>query len=850
MSTSLRARRHGLRAAFAFVAITVAAVADDLSPGFIVPVKDEYGLARSNELVAMSIPLAANLNITAPQQLVLIDDQDDQVPVQWQVLMRWGDGPQAIARPIRYLLAHFRVSLGAGQSRNYVVRRRTQSHGPPVAPADPIAIVEYASTYVVHTGKATFVVGKTVADLLRMVLVDVDGDGVPESNPMETVVPPAGSLGPMLVDRFGGIYAGAFDPAMQCVLEESGPLRAVFRIEGKHVQVTPNGIGRDFLRFTTRLTFEAGAAHVRVAHTLSNDYLTNPLGDIGFARYLAHVRFQPLAPLKVRFGGEEGGAALGQIALNGPNEASLVQDSSGGPSWNQPGTTFSGFRVDAGPFVGISPESYRPQPPFASGSRSDGWMDVHDGMRGMLVAMRYPWQNYPFGLRVLGDGHVLFDFLPAEYAGLHWLDDGQRKTREFILSFHGATFDPATEARKLTHPLRPVVPFWFLKNSMAWGDTGHLRDPQLTFAQMKASGDSALTKKYETFDGEGGFGWDNFGEPVWAKNTHSTGSPRNKLSYFDKFMVSGAESWFVLSEVFAQHSMDLRTYHIAGFKRDEHPNTVLSEGMPAWPGTDMLGRNALDPALDPHRAGIPEKGKGWNGYDSEHLVVDDLYEYYLLTGSPAALDSMRQIGEGILTWPSMSPTKAIISSRIAGWTLRALVKIWLVTGDQRMIGKAADLVTSLDTFRGQTPSNVTGLTYHWLAANKYGGSAHNMDSEYDLPWQIAVGVYGLALYARETGSVKALGIIADVSNYILDFGLQDNGVFKEAIAIEDHQDFNPKPKNDGVNAWISSALALAYQVTGKPAALAYANKVFDENNTTFAQDAWHWWHVTGATLNK
>lgn len=75
-------------------------------------------------------------------------------------------------------------------------------------------------------------------------------------------------------------------------------------------------------------------------------------------------------------------------------------------------------------------------------------------------------------------------------------------------------------------------------------------------------------------------------------------------------------------------------------------------------------------------------------------------------------------------------------------------------------------------------------------------------------------------------------------------------MFKEAIAVDDHTDFNPKPKNDGVNAWISSALALSYQVTGRPEALLYANKVFIENNTTFAQDSWHWWHVTGATLNK
>lgn len=118
MSSWFWASRHGLRVALALGLFSAGVRADDLSPGFVFPVYDEQALPRSNELVTMSIPLAEDLGITGPQQLVMVDDADDQVPVQWQVMMRWGDAPQAVARPIRYLLAHFRVSLAAGQTRN------------------------------------------------------------------------------------------------------------------------------------------------------------------------------------------------------------------------------------------------------------------------------------------------------------------------------------------------------------------------------------------------------------------------------------------------------------------------------------------------------------------------------------------------------------------------------------------------------------------------------------------------------------------------------------------------------------------------------------------------------------
>ncbi len=823
--------------------------ADSLDYGTPIIIQDELGLQRDSELVSMSFPCAETAGIMLPGSLRILDENAKEVPVQWRVLTRWRGRPDDTTKPIRFALAQFRVTLLAGQKLQYMVDRRVPSDPPPPVVNLPLKVSIQDGLLVVDTRVAEFSISTESATLFHSVRLDLDGDGVYGSQPAETIVAPGQSLGALLVDPYSGIYLGAGDPAATVTVEEQGPLAAVVRVDAAHLPLGLGTIGRDYLRFTTRYYFSARSESVRVEHSLRNDYLEDPLGAMAIGRYLLHTRVDPLGPVSVRYGGDPGDPVLGPFPLNLPLETALIQDSAGGAGWNQPGTTFQGWRLYATLPVGLAPQSYPTAPSVKAGSRAAGWMDVVTGGRGLFVSLRYPWQNYPYAFRTFFDGTVVLDLLPSEHQGTHWLDDAQRKTWDLTFTPHDGNFDPKLQSQTHQKPVRPRPELAYLQETLAWGDMGAIRDPGLPQSAMIDRGNQELTVFYNTLDSKGGFGWQTFGEYPWAKSTHATGSPRNRLTWFDRFMTCGGNAWFERAEIFALHSMALRPYHIDGFQFAEHPNTKLPEGFPAWPGTDMLGRDQIPASLAPYKVGIPQGGSGWNGYDGEHMMVDDVYEYYLLTGSRDALDALRKVAEGMLTWTNtIDSNKPIPSSRFIGWVLRAQVKIWQATGDSRMLDLANKIVKIADKFRGKDPSTVTGLVYRWLVREIYGGGSHNMEGDYECPWQLGVGIYGLGLYYRETLDPTVIPIVKDISTYVVDYCVL-NGVVVEAIDCDDHTIVNPKPKNDGVNMWLTSALAMGYFVTGSPAMRDLAEKIFDENATSFmtAGDNYHWYH-TGAMI--
>lgn len=825
----------------------VVSIAHDLESGVPIRISDELALSRHGELVSVLVPFSEKDAILTTVQARIEDEGGVEVPVQWRVQQRWRGAPSAGDRPIRFALARFGVDLAPGQTRTFTLRRRTPLDAPPKVPDQAIQVGLENDVLWIDTGPIRVGLRLFQHQLFHAVDADLDGDG--EFEPDERVIAPDG-VGAMLIDVKDGVYLGLLDPSIRWYLEEAGPLRLVFRIDGAH-QPNLGGIGRDYFGFSTRYAFEAGSDAVRVEHVLRNTYLDEPLGAMTFARYLLHTKIAGDEPLVATFGAEEGGAFPISVDLSAVDSAFVYQDSSGEPQWNQPGTTFAGFRLyEGGPFASpVRPEELPAGRPLFEGLHAEGWMNVEDQRKGVLVALRYAWQNYPFALRAFRDRHIVADLWPAEFAGTHWLDDAQRKAHHLVYQFHDGSIDPRHEAIRLTNPLHPVIDLDYLRATRAWADQGDLRDPHVDADDAAQHAAKEWLDFLAFTDATGGFGWMNFGEHAGAKSTHATGSPRNKLTYFDRFMSTGLRSWFAMQEVFALHSMDLRTYHIDGFAHAAHPGAHLPEGLPHYTGTDMLGRDQIPEYLAPYKEGIPEGGHGWNGYDAEHMSVDDLYEYYLLTGSFGALDALRKIGEGMKTWKIIDPSKPLGSSRAIGWSLRALTKIHQVTGDPALLDKARDLVAIVHEFRGQDPSPKTGIPYHYLARTIYGGGSHGMTEDYDLPWQIAVGIYGLSLYHRETQDESVPPVIAELSRYILDYCVVD-GVIVEALACDDHTDFNAKSQNDGVNTWIPSALAIAWRATGDDELLDLASDIFYFNDGGFLDDnpTYPWLHTIAEVL--
>ena len=184
-------------------------------------------------------------------------------------------------------------------------------------------------------------------------------------------------------------------------VEQSGPVRAVVRIEGVHRGVTS---GREWLPFTVRLYFYAGQASVRMVHTIVFD------GDQekDFVRGLGlevdvPLRDQPLNRT-VRFGGPDGGLWSEPLQPGGGN----VEQESGQPFAPPPvflqNAIWTEFKLSQPNPQGFTvTKRTGPESAWvfsASGTRAPGLAYAGDLGGGLAVSIRNFWQSYPAALEV------------------------------------------------------------------------------------------------------------------------------------------------------------------------------------------------------------------------------------------------------------------------------------------------------------------------------------------------------------------------------------------------------------------------------------------------------------------
>lgn len=199
------------------------------------------------------------------------------VPVQSWPIAYWPDGS------IKWS-AHAVASEVKGKSGLAL------SPGKSTAPAKPVRVQTLSDSFVVTTGAYRWVVSrkgssiltgafigdKQIAGASRLVAQTQDGADMEASDRVQTTR-----------------YVGEIEKAE---IEQSGPVRAVIRLEGKH-----KGGGRSWLPFTLRLYFYAGGESVRILHSFifdgdeNKDFITG-LGlqsDVVMrdALYDRHIRF-------------------------------------------------------------------------------------------------------------------------------------------------------------------------------------------------------------------------------------------------------------------------------------------------------------------------------------------------------------------------------------------------------------------------------------------------------------------------------------------------------------------------------------------------------------------------------
>ncbi len=252
--------------------------------------------------------------------------------------------------------------------------------------------------------ESLWVDGREVARQGRLVCILQDGpDGAPEAAAKR--------------ERFGS-------KVTKVTVEQSGPVRAVLKVDGVHKAVTG---GREWLPFSVRLYFYAGQEAVRMVHTIVFD------GDEqkDFVRGLGLEFGVPLREevqnRHVRFSGEEGGlwaepiqpmvGRAGRFVSNPAGGGDVYPDQLAGKrvpnraQLNERGQSLLGdwavwdsFKLVQANADGFSiVKRTNPQSawiPAGAGRRASGLVFVGDVAGGLGVSVKNFWQSHPSSLEV------------------------------------------------------------------------------------------------------------------------------------------------------------------------------------------------------------------------------------------------------------------------------------------------------------------------------------------------------------------------------------------------------------------------------------------------------------------
>ncbi|MCD6285981.1 MAG: hypothetical protein J7M39_08730 [Anaerolineae bacterium] len=415
-------------------------------------------------------------------------------------------------------------------------------------------------------------------------------------------------------------------------IEEAGPLRAVISVKGKHRK--PDGSG--YLDFRGRITAYAGKSYIEVEHQFIHAEEADELSLEGL-----ELAFQP----DVASVGQVPHLALGQ----GYYRTTILES-------------------DDGPLeMSLTAETmlYQSNEHFIDSYYGDFWVDWRDAEGGVTLSIHQAHQNFPKALRVAPEG-IACGLYPQDAPPAPLLQ-GMAKTHRIQLNFHGPE-TPLEECsvRSLQFQL-PDVPAlsraWFRENN-PWLES-------FFPAQLPNRLVSFLNRLHD-------------GRPKALGMFHFGDAP--DAGYTNQGRGQGA-SVFVNNEYDRPHACALY-YALTGQRR------VLDSALVSarhWLDVDLCHYNP-DPLVDGGLK-IHTRYHVTGKVTPSHEWTEGLLDTYFLTGRSEALEGARSVAENILRHlqrPQMR-TPGATSVREGGWAMRALVGMYIGTGEERWRDEARKL---------------------------------------------------------------------------------------------------------------------------------------------------------------
>ena len=717
-------------------------------------VANEAPVQRRGWPVTSGVPFPQGA-LMAAEYTRLLNGSGAEIPLQAAVLAEWPDGS------VKWLLIDFQADVAAADSADYrlefghdVVRREDR-------PRTPLALTESGTEVALHTGPLKVLLDGRAPCFPARVWIDANGDGTFSAD--EEVTDPR-SPGLMELTTADGTTFRTHEGVCSVAVEERGPLRTVVKVQGR-LQAAD---ARRMFTYVTRLTAYAGKDFVRILHTWENDHVTDNFTAVRSLMLRTPLRLAD--PSCTLFCADE-------AAYRSDGRPTLAQLEDDEYTVTDPG--------GAGQSGGVR----------WSGGRASGTIDLSDRTRGLTIAVRDFWQNYPKSLGATANGLEVGLCPPLPYDrycargeledklyyylqdGAYKLKQGASRTHELVYRFHSG---PAPSSPPhLQEPLRARAPAAWYCDSKAFGDVAAV-DPG-KFPEYEHYADHSLANYLETRETGREYGMLNFGDwyhvQKWGNIEYDT-----PHVFFLHYARGGDSRFFTAGEQAARHYMDVDTCH-------HHADHGF---------VDRVYAHCIGHTGDYYPYYYRKGGaQGVIEMEVDHTWVQGLLDYHLLSGDRRALEIATRIGDKYDQLYTVNFD--FCNCRRPGWHLILTMALYQTTGDHFYLN-AAELI--VQRVRERYTSNGWPhqlLLGHCECLPRCSGNADFM---------VGVLLSGLKRYHQATGDEAAADLIVGACEFL---------IREHWIAAEKAFRYTRCPKS-GISAARNSLIlegpAYAYRLSG------------------------------------
>ena len=656
-------------------------------------VQEHSGLGRVIEPVRIGVPFPQGF-LKDTDHLKLQSTGGAYLALQGRPLDYWSD------RSIKWALLDFFAAVEPNSQAAFTLINDRDQTCPKPEFSNAISISETPQTFIVDTGTAVFTVARKRLGPLDLVSIN----GV-------DILAAAGSKIYLIDDKKNQLTA----EVDSFVIEETGLLRCIFKVEGKFLQTR----NKFFCNFRARLTFFAGLSAATLEFQIHNPRAALHPGGLWDLGDRGSVFFSDLSlaldPADPSQSIESVAETNGNVNSCPDSDWLMYQDSSGGENWNcknhldrngRVAVSFPGYKVSR---IGSDCEKV-----IANGNRATPYLRMKTSSGWMATTVQDFWQNFPKALRAKS-GTLSTGIFPGENAFGFELQAGEKKRHTLFLDF--GQQEHSTIIPQFQSPVHVFIdPQWIEESEAISYFVPQNDDPKaqyLSYIKNVIEGPQSFFRKREVIDE---YGWRNFGDIYADHEAVNHQGPDKFISHYNNqydfiygaavhFLRSGDQRWFQLMRDAARHTIDIDIYHT------DEDKAAYNHGL-FW-HTDHYH----DAGTCTHRSYTRktlEKLSSRNyggGPCNEHNYTSGLLHYFLLTGDPEAHDAVLELANWVISMDDGSKTllglidngpTGLASStagsdyhgpgRGPGNSINSLIDAYRLTSSRKYFNKAEELM--------------------------------------------------------------------------------------------------------------------------------------------------------------